>query len=394
MSAHKAFPPDHLTEVAGLSADREHEELVEEQEANLFVASQWQLIWWKFRRHKLAMMSSIVVVMVYLVALFAEFLAPFPTDTVFSKYSYAPPQRLHLFDRSQNFRFAPHVFDYKIEVDPQALRREFTIDEAQQIRVSFFVEGAPYKLLGLIPANTHLIGPLDPTRPVYLFGADRLGRDVLSRIIYGARISMSIGLVGVCISLVLGTLIGGFSGYYGGELDNLIQRGIEFMRSLPTIPLWMGLAAALPKDWSALQVYFAITLILSLIGWTSLARVVRGRFLSLREEDFVKAAILDGSSEIRIILRHMLPAFLSHIIASITLAIPYMIISETALSFLGIGLRPPIVSWGTLLQDAQNVRAVATAPWLLTPALAVIISVLSLNFLGDGLRDAADPYSR
>lgn len=365
--------------------------LIGEKEANVFVASQWKLMWWKFRRHKVAVVSTVIVILIYLVALFPGFLAPFPTETVRSEYPYAPPQRLHFFDEG---RLAPHVFDYTVEIDPVALRREFAIDETAKIPVGFFVQGTPYKILGLIPSSTHLIGPLDPEQPMYLIGADHLGRDLLSRLIYGTRISMSVGLVGVLLSLILGIFIGGISGYYGGALDTFIQRTMEFVRAMPTIPLWLGLAAALPKDWNALQVYFAITVILSLIGWTAIARVVRSRFLSLRSEEFVKAAKLDGASESRVIVRHMLPAFTSHLIASVTLAIPFMIISETALSFLGVGLRPPIVSWGTLLQNAQNVRAVASAPWLLLPALAVIISVLTMNFMGDGLRDAADPYSR
>jgi peptide/nickel transport system permease protein len=234
---------------------------------------------------------------------------------------------------------------------------------------------------------------VDPDKPFFLMGTDRVGRDLFSRLVYGTRVSLSIGLVGVMLSLTLGIILGGVSGYYGGLIDSGIQRTIEFVRSIPTIPLWMGLAAALPRDWGPLQLYFAITVILSLVGWTSLARVVRGRFLSLRQEDFVRAAKLDGASEKRIIFRHMMPAFLSHIIASVTLAIPFMIVSETALSFLGIGLRPPVVSWGTLLQDAQSVRAVTAAPWLMLPAIPVIVSVLAFNFLGDGLRDAADPYS-
>jgi peptide/nickel transport system permease protein len=246
---------------------------------------------------------------------------------------------------------------------------------------------------GLIPWDRHLIGPLEPGEPMFLWGADRLGRDVLSRTIHGTRISMTVGLVGVTLSLVFGILLGGISGFYGGRIDTIIQRVIEFLLAIPTIPLWMGLAAAIPPTLSPVQVYFMITIILSLVGWTGLARVVRGRFLALKNEDFVTAARLDGGSELGIIVRHMVPSFASHIIAAVTLAIPVMVLSETALSFLGIGLRPPVVSWGVLLQEAQNIRSVATAPWLLLPGVAVIVTVLALNFLGDGLRDAADPYS-
>jgi peptide/nickel transport system permease protein len=364
------------------------------EEERIYVATQWQLIWWRFRRHKVAMIGGVVTVLMYLVAIIAEFLAPFPVEAYSAKYLYAPPQRLYLFDREDGLRLNPHVFGYTSTVDAIAFRRTFEVDESQKIPIRFFVQGEPYKLLGLIPGTVRLFGPVDKTQPMFLLGADRIGHDVLSRIIYGTRISMSIGLVGVIISLTLGILLGGISGYYGGRADAIIQRIIEFIRSIPTIPLWMGLGAALPVDWPPLRIYFGITVILSLVGWTGLARVVRGRFLSLREEDFVMAAQLYGAGEMRIILRHMLPSFMSHIIASITLAIPRMILAETSLSFLGLGLRPPIVSWGVLLKESQNVRAVYSAPWLLTPALAVVFAVLAFNFLGDGLRDAADPYSR
>ena len=365
-------------------------ETAKTQEVGIYGASQWQLIWMRFRRHKLAMLGGIVVLLIYLIALVADFLAPFAPDKFSSTYTYAPPQTLNLFDDGQ---FSPYVYGYTSEVDPVALRRTFVLDETVKIPVRLFVEGAPYKLFGIIDTNIHLIGPVDPDQPMYLMGADRLGRDVFSRLLHGTRVSMFIGLVGVFFSLVLGVTLGGISGYYGGAVDNVIQRVIEFIRSIPTIPLWLGLAAAFPPEWGPLQIYFAITLLLSLIAWTGLARVVRGRFLSLREEDFVMAAKLDGISQPRIIYRYMLPAFYSHIIASVTLAIPGTILAETSLSFLGLGLRPPVVSWGVLLQEASNIRSVATAPWLLWPAVGVVVAVLALNFLGDGLRDAADPYA-
>lgn len=365
------------------------------EEARIYVASQWKLTWWRFRKHRVAMVSGAIVIFIYLAALFAEFLAPFPTDMYNSRYTFAPPQRVHLFlNTEEGLQFQPHVNGFDVEIDPVALRRTFVIDPEVVYPIGFFVEGFSYRLLGLIETNIHLIGPINPDDPMYLIGADRLGRDVFSRLIFGTRISMSIGLVGVLMSFILGILLGGISGLYGGIADTLIQRLIEFLRSVPTIPLWLGLAAAMPMTWSPLHVYFGITVILSLIGWTDLARVVRGRFLTLRTEDFVMAARLDGAGQQRIIWKYMVPSFTSHIIASLTLAIPGMILAETALSFLGLGLRPPIVSWGVLLQEAQNIRAVATAPWLLAPGVAVVVTVLALNFLGDGLRDAADPYSR
>jgi peptide/nickel transport system permease protein len=373
-----------------------------DSEAKILVASQWTLMWRKFRKHRLAMVGGSVTILIYLVVAFAEFLAPFPGAAFSSEYTYAPPQPLHLFDRTpEGRRFSPYVNGYKVEVHPVALKKIFVVDQESKIPVRLFVRGAPYKLLGLFDTDVHLIGPAeydgDPNRiltPMYLLGGDRIGRDLMSRIIYGTRISMTIGLVGVAVSFFIGILLGGLSGFYGGWVDNIIQRGIELLRSMPTTPLWMGLAAALPSDWTPLQVFFGITVLLSLIGWTGLARVVRGRFLALRTEDFVMSARLDGNSTLRIIRVHMLPSFASHIIASLTLAIPGMILAETSLSFLGLGLRPPIVSWGVLLKEAQNIRSVATAPWLLLPGGAVIIAVLALNFLGDGLRDAADPYGR
>jgi peptide/nickel transport system permease protein len=265
---------------------------------------------------------------------------------------------------------------------------------SEKYPIRLFVHGDPYKLWGLFEGNLHLIGTQDERAPLYILGTDRMGRDMLSRIIYGARISLSVGLVGVFLNMILGVLIGGVSGYYGGTLDLAVQRSIEFLRSMPTIPLWLSLSAALPPNWHPLTIYFAITLILSLIGWTGLAQVVRGRFLSLRNEDFVMAAKLSGSSELRIVVFHMVPSFLSYLIASLTLAVPGMILGETTLSFLGVGLRPPVVSWGVALREAQSLRNVALAPWLLLPGVFVVISVLAFNFMGDGLRDAADPYGR
>ena len=366
-----------------------------EVESSVSVASQWQLMWWKFRKHRLAMAGGIVTLIIYLIALFVEFLSPSSPGVIRADYTWAPPQRLHLLRQTaEGLRWGPYVNGYKVEIDPEALKRTFVIDEEQVVDIGFFVRGEPYKMWGLWETDLHLVGSTDAETPVYFLGADRMGRDLLSSMVYGTRISMSIGLLGVFLSFFLGILLGGISGFYGGTIDNLIQRVIEFIRSIPTIPLWMGLAAALPTDWPPLRIYFGITIILSFIGWTGLARVVRGRFLSLRTEDFVMSARLDGASELTTIWRHMVPSFFSHIIASLTLSIPGMILAETSLSFLGLGLRRPVVSWGVLLQEAQNIRSVATAPWLLIPGLAVLVAVLALNFLGDGLRDAADPYNR
>ncbi len=367
---------------------------LEEREDKVVVARQWQLIWWKFRKHRLAVVGGIVTICIYVIALFVEFIAPFPTDAYASRYTYAPPQTLVLIEQTPDgLRFNPYVNGFKVKIDYNAGRRNFEVDPTVKYPIGFFVHGTPYKLLGLFDSDVHLIGPLNKGDPMYLLGADHLGRDILSRTIYGTRVSVTIGLVGVAFSLFFGILLGGISGYFGGWVDNLIQRLIEFLQSIPSIPLWMALAAAIPPTVSPLTVYFLITIILSVIGWTGLARVVRGKFYALKTEDFVKAAQLDGCSSLRIIFRHMVPSFTSHIIAVVTLAIPGMILAETALSFLGIGLREPIVSWGVLLQEAQNIRAISTAPWLFWPGIAVVISVLSLNFLGDGLRDAADPYT-
>jgi peptide/nickel transport system permease protein len=361
----------------------------------MYVAPQWKLMYWKFRRHRLAVVSLFVLAGFYLMAAFCEFVAPYNPESFATRYTAAPPTSIHLFDANGSFR-GPFIYGSKRERDPETLRPIFTEDKSLIYPLGFFVSGTPYKLWGVFESRLHLfgIGAEPDEQAVFLFGADRLGRDMFSRIVYGSRISLSIGLVGVLLSLILGIILGGISGYYGGIVDNVVQRMIEFIRSIPPIPLWMALSAALPSNWPVIRVYFGITIILSLIGWTGMARVVRGRFLALREEDFVLAARLQGASEMRIILRHMVPSFLSHIIAALTLAIPGMILAETSLSFLGLGLRPPAISWGVLLQEAQNLRSVALAPWVLLPGVAVVVSILAFNFLGDGLRDAADPYSR
>ena len=360
-------------------------------EEQIAVATQWQLMWWRFRKHKLAMAGAIVLLIFYAVALTADFLAYASPETSDAQLSLMPPQPIHWLDSG---RFSPHLYGITGLRDPKTFKRVYTPDPEIKIPVRFFTRGFAYKWMGLIPGNIHLIGVEDAQaeKTLFLLGTDMQGRDLWSRLMYGTRTSLFIGLASVALSLILGVLLGGISGYYGGMIDTVIQRVIEILRSIPTIPLWMGLVAALPSSWSVNQVYFAITLIISLLGWTELARVVRGRFLSLRQEDFVMAARLSGCSRMRIIFRHMVPSFLSHIIAATTLAVPAMIISETSLSFLGLGLRPPAISWGVLLQDAQNIQSLAISPWLLIPVIPVIVAVLAFNFVGDGLRDAADPY--
>ena len=354
------------------------------------VATQMQLTWWRFKRHKLAMISGVVVALFYLVALAADFLATTDPHATDSRTSYVAPQPVHFFDDGA---FRPYVNGLKGVRDPKTFKLVYTVDPARKVYLKFLGSGYRYSFFGL-DSDTHLIALKDPQRGdgIFLLGTDQLGRDLWSRLMVATRVSLTIGLVSVTLSLVLGILLGGVSAIYGGVVDTVIQRLIEVVRSMPTIPLWLGLAAALPNSWSVLQVYFAITIIISLLAWTDLARVVRGKFLSLREEDFVMAAELAGASHMRIIFHHMLPSFASHIIAAVSLALPAMIISETSLSFLGLGLRPPAISWGILLQDAQSIQTLALAPWLLASAIPVIVVILAFNFLGDGLRDAADPY--
>jgi peptide/nickel transport system permease protein len=366
------------------------EKEVYKEEEKFYLASQWQLIWWKFKRHKLAMLALFILTILYLSAIFADFISPYTLATRLEGYQNAPPTKIHIFDGKRMQR--PFIYAIKKELNLKTYRYSYTEDKTKRYIIQLFVRGEPYKLLGLFLTDIHLFGT--EGAPIFLFGTDNLGRCLFTRTLYGARISLSIGLVGVLLSFILGVIIGGISGYYGGTVDEFIQRIIDFLISIPTIPLWMALSAALPRDWSIIKTYVAITVILSILGWCGLARVVRGKLLSLREEDFTIAARLAGASEWRIIIRHLLPSFTSHLIVSITLSIPNMILGETALSFIGLGMQPPAVSWGVLLQETQNLVSIANYPWKLIPCIFVILTVLAFNFLGDGLRDAADPYAR
>jgi peptide/nickel transport system permease protein len=359
-------------------------------EDRIAVASNWKLVWWRFRRHHLAVFSAFVLVGFYLVVLCPDFFSTQSPEQTDARQAFIPVQALHLFDDGG---WNPWVATIAGKRNPITLRMEWTSDPSRKVRVSFFAPGPPYRVFGLFPSHTHLIAAAVSGQRIFLLGSDRLGRDQWSRIMHGTQTSMTVGLVAVTLSVILGVVLGGISGYFGGIADQVIQRLIELLQSVPTIPIWLALSAALPRDWTPIQVFFAITVILSLIGWTTLGREVRGRFLALREEDFVLAARLAGCSRMRIILRHMVPTFLSHIIATSSLAIPVMIINETSLSFLGLGIRPPAISWGVLLQEAQNIQTLALAPWLLLPGVVVIVAVLAFNLVGDGLRDASDPYS-
>ena len=367
---------------------RSIEALSPEQE-RYYMASQWQLMWWKFIRHRLALISGGFLLLMYGSILISEFLAPYNLHTRNINAIYAPPQSVHMFHEGEFI--GPFVYGTHYKLNLRNLRREYTEDTSKIYRINFFCSGDEYNFWGLGKGNLHLYC-VEKGGTLFLLGTDRLGRDILSRILYGARISLTIGLIGIMLSFVLGMVIGGIAGYYGGVIDLVVQRMIEILQSFPQIPLWMALSAVLPVTWSPLLIYFGITVILAMLDWTGLARAVRSKLLALREEDYCLAAQLMGAKPKRIIGRHLMPGFMSHLIASATLSIPTMILGETALSFLGLGLRPPITSWGVLLNEAQNISVVALYPWLILPVVPVILVILAFSFLGDGLRDAADPY--
>ena len=354
-----------------------------------YTASQWQMMWMRFSRHKLAVLSGVILIAAYLAIMIVEFLAPYSLDRRQTDFIYAPPQSIHLFHDGR--LIGPHVYPLTYKLDMETMKREYTEQQSTPQRLRFFCTGDAYHFWGLIPASRHLVCPAEGGT-LFILGSDRLGRDMLSRLFYGARISLTIGLVGITISFILGITIGGIAGFFGGMIDNVIQRIIEILRSIPELPLWLALSAALPANWSPILVYFGITIILGMLEWPGLARAVRSKLLALRNEDYAVASRLMGARASHIIRRHLLPNFMSHLIASATLAIPAMILGETALSFLGLGLRPPVTSWGVLLSEAQNIEAIALYPWLLWPMVPVIITTLAFNFLGDGMRDAADPY--
>jgi peptide/nickel transport system permease protein len=380
-------PLQHYVSIAPI--DLQSVEAMTPEQSKVFQASQLRLMWWKFRRHRLALISGIFLAALYFGILICEFLAPYNLHTRNMDYIYSPPQRVHLFHNGQFV--GPFVYGRQMTLDMDTLKRNYIENQDDVQRIRFFCKGDSYRFWGLIEGDRHFVCPAENGQ-LFLAGTDRLGRDVLSRIIYGARISLTIGLVGISFSFLLGIVIGGLAGYHGGIFDLIVQRIIEVLQSIPSIPLWLALAAIMPITWSPILIYFGITVILGLLDWTGLARAVRSKLLALREEDYVLAAQLMGARSSRIIGRHLVPGFMSHLIATATISIPGMILGETALSFLGLGLRAPITSWGILLTEARSVSVIAFYPWLLLPMLPVILVILAFNFLGDGLRDAADPY--
>jgi peptide/nickel transport system permease protein len=376
--------------VAG-TLDLEEEKAVEKRAGKsleaIYGASQWRLMWRKFVRNRVAVAGGVVILLFYLVAALAGFFAPYGESERFVKNIYMPPQVIHLFNEG---KFQPYVYAFQATFD-ENLRKTYTAT-GEKTLIRFLAHGAPYKILGLITTDVHLFLGAEGM-PVSLLGTDRQGRDMFSRILYGSRISLTIGLVGVVLSLVLGTVLGVVSGYYGGWVDEIIQRLIELIRAFPNIPMWMALSAAIPLTWSITQTYFAISIILSLFQWTWLARQLRGQVLALRGQDFVLASRLAGAKDRWIVFKHLVPATMGQIIVVSTLAMPSMILAETALSYLGLGLRPPATSWGILIQESQNYQSLALYPWVFTPAIAVAIAILAFSYLGDGLRDAVDPYT-
>ena len=363
-----------------------------ERDERYYLASQWQLMWRKFRRHRLAIVGGATVLLFYAAGICAGFLAPYDPQQRLAKLKDHPPMRLRLVDADGRLHLRPFVYRIDTSQDPDTWEPIFVEDTSTRYSVRWFSRGWEYRFWGLFPSRLHLF-TVEPPGALFLLGGDTLGRDLFSRNLHAARLSLSVGLIGVAMSFVLGCIVGGLAGFYGGTVDLLVQRLIEFLIAIPKIPLWLALAAALPAEWPVVRVYFGITILLSLVGWTTLARVVRGKLLQVREEDFTMAAKVAGASDGLIIVRHLLPSFISYLIVNITLEVPQMILGETALSFLGVGLREPAISWGVLLQDAQNIRTISLHPWLLLPALFVVVLVLAFNFVGDGLRDAADPYT-
>jgi peptide/nickel transport system permease protein len=381
MAADKVQPAKNLRAADNIRMEKE----------KYYTATQFQLMALKFRRHRLAIIGMVVLFIFLFIMVFCEFLAPYRPQSRDSEYIFGKPTKLHVRTEDGQLR-SPFIYSVSTGFDRESMQIVLTEDTSLMYPLKLFAKGEPYKMWGLFKSDLHLFSVEGGF--LHLWGTDNMGRDVFSRVLYGTRTSLSIGLIGIFISFIVGLSIGGISGYFGGSVDNFFQRLIEFIRSIPTLPLWMSLAAVLPKEWSALRVYFAVTIILGFIAWTTLARRVRGKLISMREEDFVLAARIAGSSDLRIITRHMLPVFLSYIIVDLTVSFPAMILGETTLSFIGLGLREPVVSWGVLLQQAQNVKAIEQHPWLFLPSIFVVVSVLAFSLMGDGLRDAADPYSQ